>query len=57
MTSASFHTSGKVHEASEQFIMSVRGANITGRQYLITRGFILSGPGNLLDGMDKMMPF
>ena len=39
--------------ASEQFIMSVRGPNITGRHSLITRGFILSGPGDLLDGMNK----
>ena len=32
-------------------MMSVRGPKITGRQYFITRMFILSGPGDLLVGI------
>ena len=43
--------SGNVDVTREQFMMSVRGPKITGRQYFITRMFILSGPGDLLVGI------
>jgi hypothetical protein len=37
----------------EQFIISVKGPKMTGRQSFIIRGLILSGPDDLLRGNDK----
>ena len=38
--------------AKEQLMMSVNGPRITGRQSLMMRMLTLSGPGDLLEGID-----
>ena len=56
ITSAFFHESGNLDVVnSEQFIISVSGPRITGRQSLITLMFTLSGPGDLFVGIDEIM--
>ena len=56
MASASFHLSGNELVRIEQFIISVRGPRMTGRQSLIMRAFTLSGPGALLSGKLDGLP-
>ena len=51
--SASFHAAGNVEVRREQLIISVSGPRIIGRQSLMTRAFILSGPGDLFSGKDE----
>ena len=53
--SAIFQDSGKVEVVNELLIMSVNGPSMTGRQSLIIRMLILSGPGDLFDGIDVIM--
>ena len=55
MTSADFQGSGNVLVMKELLLMSVSGPKVTGRQSLMTRILILSGPGDLLDCMAEMM--
>ena len=52
MTSDAFQEFGKVEVAKEQSTMSVKGPRITGRQSLMMRMLTLSGPGDLLEGID-----
>ena len=52
MTSDAFQEFGKVEVAKEQLMMSVKGPRITGRQSLMMRMLTLSGPGDLLEGID-----
>ena len=52
MTSDAFQEFGNVEVAKEWLIMSVNGPRITGRQSLMMRMLTLSGPGNLLEGID-----
>ena len=54
MTSAIFQSDGKVEVPSEQLIISVIGPSITCRASLNTLGLVLSGPGALFNGKDKM---
>ena len=52
MTSDAFQEFGNVEVAKERLMMSVNGPRITGRQSLMMRMLTLSGPGNLLEGID-----
>ena len=52
MTSDAFQEFGNVKVAKERLMMSVNGPRITGRQSLMMRMMTLSGPGNLLEGID-----
>ena len=52
MTSDAFQEFEKVEVAKEQLMMSVKGPRITGRQSLMMRMLTLSGPGDLLEGID-----
>ena len=52
MTSDAFQEFRKVEVAKEQLMMSVKGPRITGRQSLMMRMLTLSGPGDLLEGID-----
>ena len=53
MISDAFQEFGKVEVAKEQLMMSVKGPRImTGRQSLMMRMLTLSGPGDLLEGID-----
>ena len=52
MTSDAFQEFGKVEVAKEQLMMSVKGPRITGRHSLMMRMLTLSGPGDLLEGID-----
>ena len=52
ITSANFHSSGKTDVAKEKLMMSVIGPRTTGRQSFNTFILTLSGPGDLLEGMD-----
>ena len=52
MTSDAFQEFGNVEVAKERLMMSVNGPRITGRQSLIMCMLTLSGPGNLLEGID-----
>ena len=54
MTSAIFQSDGKVEVPSEQLIISVIGPSITCRASLNTVALVLSGPGALFNGKDKM---
>ena len=54
MTSAIFQSDGKVEVPSEQLIISVIGPSITCRASLNTLALVLSGPGALFNGKDKM---
>ena len=45
---------GNVEVRREQLIISVKVPRITGRQSLMIRPLILSGPGDLFDGKDKI---
>ena len=54
MTSAIFQSDGKVEVPSEQLIISVIGPSITCRASLDTLALVLSGPGALFNGKDKM---
>ena len=56
MTSDAFQEFGKVEVAKEQLIMSVKGPRITERQSLMMRMLTLSGPGDLLEGIDDAIP-
>ena len=56
MTSDAFQEFGKVEVAKEQLIMSVKGPRITERQSLMMRMLTLSGPGDLLEGIDDTIP-
>ena len=55
MTSAIFKSDGKVEVTSEQLIISVIGPSITCRASLNTLALVLSGPGALFNGKDKMV--
>ena len=55
MASAIFQSDGKVEVPSEQLIISVIGPNITCRASLNTLALILSVPGALFNGKDKMV--
>ena len=55
ITSASFHVSGNVEMSSERLMVSVIEPRMTVRLSLMTRMLILSGSGDLFEGMDKMM--
>ena len=55
MTSAIFQSDGKVEVPSEQLIISVIGRSITCRASLNTLALVLSGPGALFSGKDKMV--
>ena len=55
MTSAIFQAAGKVEVANEFFTMSVSGPKMTGRESLMTRMLILSRPGDLLDGIERII--
>ena len=52
MTSDAFQEFGNVEVTKEQLMMSVNGPRITGRQSLMIRMLTLSGPGDLLEGID-----
>ena len=52
MTSDAFQEFRKVEVAKEQLIMPVKGPRITERQSLMMRMLTLSGPGDLLEGID-----
>ena len=52
MTSDALQEFGNVEVAKEQLMMSVNGPRITGRQSLMMRMLTLSGPGDLLEGID-----
>ena len=52
MTSDAFQEFGIVEVAKERLMMSVNGPRRTGRQSLMRRMLTLSGPGNLLEGID-----
>ena len=52
MTSDAFQEFGNVEVAKEQLIMSVNGPGMTGRQSLMMHMLTLSGPGDLLEGID-----
>ena len=52
MTSEAFQEFGNVEVAKEQLTMSFNGLRITGRQSLMIRMLTLSGPGDLLEGID-----
>ena len=52
MTSEAFQEFGNVEVAKEQLMMSVVGPRTTGRQSLMMRILTLSGPGDLLEGID-----
>ena len=54
-TSANFHLSGKTDVAKEQLMMLVIGPRTKGRQFFKTFILTLSGPGDLLEGMDIMI--
>ena len=54
MTSAIFQSDGKVEVPSEQLIISVIGPSITCRASLNTLALVLSGPGALFNGKDKI---
>ena len=54
MTSAIFQFDGKVEVPSEQLIISVIGKSITCRVSSNTLAMVLSGPGALFNGKDKM---
>ena len=54
MTSAIFQSDGTVEVPSEQLIISVIGPSITCRASLKTPALVLSGPGALFNGKDKM---
>ena len=41
--------------ANELFIMSVSAPKMTGRESLMTRMPILSGPGDVLDGIERII--
>jgi hypothetical protein len=53
--SAIFQDSGKVDVVNELLMMSVNGPSMTGRQSLIIRMLILSGPRDLFDGIVVIM--
>ena len=53
MISDAFQEFRKVEVAKEQLMMSVKGPRITGRQSLMMRMLTLSGPGDLLEGIDR----
>ena len=53
MASDVFQEFGNVEVAKEQLMMSVNGPTITGRQSLKVRMLTLSGPGDLLEGIDN----
>lgn len=55
MTSAIFQSDGKVEVPSEQLIISVIGPSITCRASLNTLALVLSGPGALFNGKDKLV--
>ena len=55
ITSANFHWSEKTDVANEQLIMLVIGPRTTGKQSFKTFILTLSGPGDLLEGMDMMI--
>ena len=55
MTSAIFQSYGKVEVPSEQLIISVIGPSITCKASLNTLALVLSGPGALFNGKDKMV--
>ena len=52
MTSEAFQEFGNVEVVKELLMMSVIGPRITGRQSLMMRMLTLSGPGDLLEGID-----
>ena len=52
MTSDAFQEFGNAEVAKEQLMMSVNGTGMTGRQSLMMRMLTLSGPGDLLEGID-----
>ena len=54
MTSVIFQSDRKVEAPSEQLIISVIGPSITCRASLNTLALVLSGPGALFNGKDKM---
>ena len=54
MTSAIFQSDGKVEVPTEQLIISVIGPSITCRASLNTLALVLSGPGALFNGKDKI---
>jgi hypothetical protein len=53
--SAIFQDSGYVEVVNELLMMPVNGPSMTWRQCLIIRMLILSGPGDLFDGIDVIM--
>ena len=55
MTSAIFQSDGKVEVLGEQLIISVIGPSITCRASLNPLALVLSGPGALFSGKDKMV--
>ena len=54
MTSAIFQSDGKVEVLSEQLIISVKGPSNTCKASLNTLALVLSGPGALFSGKDKI---
>ena len=52
MTSEAFQEFGNLEVVKEQLMMSVIGPRITGRQSLMMSMQTLSGPGDLLEGID-----
>ena len=52
MSSDAFQEFGNEEVAKEQLMMSVNGTGMTGRQSLMMRMLTLSGPGDLLEGID-----
>jgi hypothetical protein len=52
MTSASFQTSGYVEDIRDLLIILVNGIRIVGNESFITRMWTMSGPGDLLVGME-----
>ena len=56
ITSAIFHSEGKVHVSIEQLTIEVIVRRIGARQSLITRIGILSIPGDLWETIDATMP-
>lgn len=54
ITSAFFHALGYVDVLREQLMISV-GYNMTDKQSLMTRILTLSGPGDLFEGIDRIM--
>ena len=55
MTSAIFQSDGKVEVSSEQLMIFVMGPSTTSRASLSALTLILSGPGALFNGNDKMI--